>query len=326
MVLYAVDDIVDAGRATWRLLVPFELGTWLRFAVIAFFIGGVGATNAGPQFSGATPMPGEPAVGDLPVITEQVWLAILAAVGLVLALVLILLFVGAVMEFVFVESLRTERPRIRAYSRRHWRQGFRLFQFRLALALLTIAAVTAVVAPVAFTAWSGGSDAVIAALLLALPVLAVFFVAVAVVNGFTTVFVVPIMLRRDCGVRAGWRALWRSVKTDWKQYLAYMVLGAVLSFVLGVLVTLATVVVFVVLLLPFGLLFGVAAAVFLLFEPAGIAAFAVVGLLFGVALLVAVALVNVPAQAYLRYYALFVLGDIDPAFDVVSDQRAAVRE
>jgi len=38
------------------------------------------------------------------------------------------------------------------------------------------------------------------------------------------------------------------------------------------------------------------------------------------------ALVQVPVQAYLRYYALLVLGDVEPEFDLVPDQRAAVRE
>jgi hypothetical protein len=42
--------------------------------------------------------------------------------------------------------------------------------------------------------------------------------------------------------------------------------------------------------------------------------------------LVVAALVGMPVQAYLRYYAMLVLGDVDPDLDLIPDQRAAVRE
>jgi len=47
---------------------------------------------------------------------------------------------------------------------------------------------------------------------------------------------------------------------------------------------------------------------------------------FGLAVLVLTLFVSVPVQTYLRYYALFVLGDTNDAFDVIADRRRAVRE
>jgi hypothetical protein len=35
--------------------------------------------------------------------------------------------------------------------------------------------------------------------------------------------------------------------------------------------------------------------------------------------------VQVPVHTYLRYYALLVLGDVEPDLDLVPDQRAAIR-
>ena len=48
-------------------------------------------------------------------------------------------------------------------------------------------------------------------------------------------------------------------------------------------------------------------------------------LLFGLALIAVAALVQVPIVVYLRYYALFVLGDTEPDFDVITERRNSVR-
>jgi hypothetical protein len=51
----------------------------------------------------------------------------------------------------------------------------------------------------------------------------------------------------------------------------------------------------------------------------------VLGLMYVVVVFVVTLLVRVPFQTFLRYYALFVLGDTNPDFDVIPDARAAVR-
>jgi len=58
----------------------------------------------------------------------------------------------------------------------------------------------------------------------------VFLIGVlyALVSGLTTVFVVPLMIQADSGVLAAWRRLWGSIKTAWKQYLAYVVIAFLL--------------------------------------------------------------------------------------------------
>lgn len=106
----------------------------------------------------------------------------------------------------------------------------------------------------------------------------------------------------------------------------YAVIGFVLSATGGVVVSILVAVGVLVLLLPFGLLLALGFAVFILAEPIGIAVLAVVGLLFLLAVLAVVAVAGVPVVTYLRYCALLVLGDIEPAFDLVPEQRAAVRD
>lgn len=46
-----------------------------------------------------------------------------------------------------------------------------------------------------------------ALLLLLIPVVILVATAAGLVNGFTTVFIVPVMVLEDCGVLAGWRRL-----------------------------------------------------------------------------------------------------------------------
>lgn len=52
--------------------------------------------------------------------------------------VLLFAFVGSVMEFAFVESLRSEEIHVRRYWTRYWRRGARLFGFRVGLGLVAL--------------------------------------------------------------------------------------------------------------------------------------------------------------------------------------------
>lgn len=63
------------------------------------------------------------------------------------------------------------------------------------------------------------------AFLVGIPMVFLIGVLYALVSGLTTVFVVPLMIQADSGVLAAWRRLWGSIKTAWKQYLAYVVIA-----------------------------------------------------------------------------------------------------
>jgi hypothetical protein len=169
--------------------------------------------------------------------------------------------------------------------------------------------------------------AVAAVVLLLVPMFFVLALVVGLVSGFTTAFVVPIMIKRDCGVLSGWRRLWPTITANPWQYLAYAVSAFFLSIIGGILIAIATGLLALALLIPFGLLFAVGVGVLVFVaEPLGIGVLVVVGLLFGLSILIVAALVQVPVLAYLRYYALLVLGDIDPDLDLIPEQRAGVRE
>ncbi|MBX0296195.1 DUF7544 domain-containing protein [Haloarcula nitratireducens] len=331
MTLYALEDIDDALDATRTFLFPIDRTRWIKLAVIVFFVGGPVANFNFSQYN----VPAEQGPGGVPPIPEigtNVVLLVAAVVLVALLVGLALMLVGSIMEFVLVESLRHESVAIRAYWDRRWRQGVRLFGFRLLVNGLVLGSFVVLFAlfvlPALFDI--GPSAAPVGGLslvgfLLLLPVIVVLALVVGVVDTVTTTFVVPVMVLEDRTVLGGWRRLWPTMTGQPWQYLAYLVANFVLAIVTGLLVAIATGLAALLLLIPFGLLGLLGLLLFFLFAPLGIGVLAVVGVLFVLALLTVAALVQVPVVTYLRYYALLVLGDIAPEFDLISERRAAVR-
>ena len=334
MTLYALQDIDDAIDATRSFLWPFDLGRWLKLAVVVFFIGGSGGSSVNPgQFSNTASTDSPPMdPGTMPSLSEITnalgtteWLLVAGAVALIVLLVLVLSFVSAVMEFVFVESLSRERVAIREYWRGWWRAGGRLFGFRLVVGLLSLTVAGGAILAALWPLLEGGGGFSVAALLLAIGVALVVTLVSSLVNGFTTQFVVPVMITGNLTVLGAWRRFWPTMVGQWKQYLAYVFLRLVLSIAVAVVVGVVSALGALVLAIPFGVLALLGAAVLTVSQVAGWAVILLAGALFVVTLLVLSLFVSVPVQTFLRYYALLVLGDTEAAFDLVDEQRQAIR-
>ncbi len=325
MALHAAQDIGDAFTVTREFLTPIEIRRWIKLAVVVFFIGG-GASVPNVQFdvpTGPEQIPAE----EIPVILPtEMATAIVAVVAAAVALGIVFAIVGAIMEFVFIESLRTGTVSIRRYWSQRWRQGLRLFGFRIAIGLPMLAIGLGWMALFLLPLFSGIADPIvpIGVFLLGLPVLFVVGLLYALVSAFTTVFVVPIMIKNDCGVLAGWRPLWGSIKREPKQYLAYAVIGFLLTIAAGILVSVLVGIGAIALLIPFGVLAALTYVTVSLSSMLGVAVIASLGVVFLVAVLTLWALIQVPVVAYLRYYALLVLGDIEPSLDVIPERREAI--
>jgi len=156
----------------------------------------------------------------------------------------------------------------------------------------------------------------------------VFLIGVlyALVSGLTTVFVVPLMIQADSGVLAAWRRLWGSIKTAWKQYLAYVVIAFLLTVAAGIIASIVVGIVAIVLLIPILIVAAITHVTVSLSSTVGIAVLVALALLFGLSMLVIWTLAQVPVVTYLRYYALLVLGDIEETFHIPSDRQLSRRE
>lgn len=328
MALHAVDNVQRAFGVTREFLTPIDARRLSKLAVVAFFVGG-GVSLPSVQFNASTPSEGIPVnglSGALPGSLPADPLVIVAAlVGAGVLLGALFAFVGAVMEFVLIESLRTGEVSIRRHWRRRWRQGLRLFVFRVAIGLPMLAGVLGWLALVFVPLFTGRDPAIpFVAFFVGIPVLLVVGVVYGLVSGFTTSLVVPLMIRFDSGVIAAWRRLWRSITAAWKQYLAYAVIAFLLTVAVGLVASIAVGLVAVLLAVPFVLVAAVTHVAVSLSSTVGIVVLVGLGLLFGVTTLAVWALAHVPVVTYLRYYALLVLGDVDESFDLVSDWRDAV--
>ena len=180
---------------------------------------------------------GPPGGFPMPPIGRRVWLLVAVIVAAVLLLAILFLLVGSIMEFVLIESLRQGEVTVRRYWNRRWRQGVRLFGFRLVIGLLVFGSVvvTAALFLLPVVVETGPANAVstdgfsIVAFLLLVRALLILAILVGVINGFTTVFVVPVMTIQIVAI-ASWRRLWPTITANPWQYLAYAV-GGVISVV-----------------------------------------------------------------------------------------------
>lgn len=337
MSLHAFDDISDALDATRAFLFPFDRTKWLKLAVIVFFVGGLGAQfPSGFNYGGGSgdfDGGGSP-VGELPPwVAENVWLIVGGILAAFVLFVLLMMLISSVMQFVFLEALRGDEVHVRAPFREHFGKGLRLFGFQVVVVAAILAPVAAFGAWLADGALNGTIDpgTVLAVLFLGLPFYLVYAFVLGLTSNFTNTFVAPVMLLESRGVIAGWRRFWTTLRREWKEYLAYLVMSWVLGFIAAIALGIAVALAVLVLLIPFGLV-GAATVVGALALGQSTAAaivwwvFAFEVLLFGLAALVATALIAVPVQTYLRYYSLLVLGDTEEAFDVIPERRAAVRE
>jgi MFS family permease len=331
MTLYALQDIDDAIAATRSFLWPFDFGRWLKLAFVVFFLGGTGSANPA-QFGNTTSSttPSDP--GQLPSLSEIVnsltpteWAIIGAIVGAIILIGVGFAFVGAVMEFVFVESIRRERVSIRSYWGERWRQGGRLLGFRLVVGLLSLVVAGGAIAAAAWPLLTGNGSFSVVLLLLAIGVAFVVAIVSSLVNGFTTQFVVPVMIAENRTVLAAWRRFWPTLTSQWKQYLVYVFVRFVLSIAVGLVVGIVTFVGMLVLAIPFVIVGVGGVALLSVSEIAGGALIAITIALFILLLFVLALLLSVPVQTFLRYYALLVLGDTEAAFDLVDEQRQAIR-
>lgn len=331
--MHATSDVEDAVTATRQFLWPFEWSKWWRLALVALFLGG-GTGVSPPSFQPPTtgdappvapPGPAEPGVPFETIPPDLLALAVV--IGIAAAIVgLLFAVLGAIMEFVLVESLRTERVTVRRYIGRRWRQGVRLLVFQVALGVLTFLVAGGLVAlglaPVIL------ADAAVlsgALLLIAVPVALMVVLLAGAVFVFTSSFVVPTMVVEDCGVLDGWRRFWPVLRRSWKEYLAYALVYVGLLIVAGIAAGIVIGIGFVVLAIPFGALGFLGVALLGTAGVAGLAFLAVVGVLFLLAVIALFAFVQVPIVTFLRYYSLLLLGDTEQTLDLIAERRATVR-
>ena len=302
-------NITEAGSLTRTYLTALGAGGWLKLGIVVLFLGGIGVGNllsnvpVNPEL-----LPEDGAPGALE--------AVAAAVAVGVAVYVVFGLLAAVFEFVFVGSLRSRRLPLRASFRANLRPGVWLLVFRTAIWLATFAAAGGVgwlltggvtdPAAIETLQWVAiGSVAVVAV------------IGVTAVDTLTNVLVVPIMLQENRGPLGGWRRLGSAMAGRWSHGLAVLAVAWVVGIALWLVLLGVGFVVSIIGLLAFVVLASALTELHGAFEPV-----MVVVLIAGIlAYQYLVALVTAPVRSYVRYYGLLVLGEADPALDLLADRR-----
>ena len=309
---YALGEISGAVDRTKNLLWPFQWGIWLRIALIALFISGGGGFNIpGSSFNDASDTGIAP--GSLPDLGADTLGIILFIAGVILLLALIWMFIGSILQFVFVDCLTSGQVLLTRTFKERSGKGLRLFLFNIGLTLvfLFIIAVLALIflLPMISGAPPGNAMAFGTVLLFVL-LLLVLIIPFALIALITTDFVVPVMIRDDCGLIAAWRQVVRILTSGWKEGVVYVLAKFVLGIAAFILMAIVLLIAVLITAIPFVILGFLLAVVF-----KGMNVMFLLLLIPFVLLVVLEALlIDVPIVTFFRYYSLQVLGKLDATY------------
>jgi len=293
---YAFSGIDDAIERTKSLLWPFNWSIWWRIAVISLFTGGFGGFNFPTSYNtdAGTPEMSQIFSGLSGLSDILLWLI---AVLIIIAVIFSIL--SSIFQFVFVKFLSEKEFRLKNYFVENTGKGLRLFGFWAAM----IIAVVAIVALFVFLAFSTAKGA---GLLLFIPAICIFLLLillVAIIALFTVDFVVPIMIKDDCGVIEGWKKCWRLLRDNLSQSFIYLIMKIIISIVVSILLIIAAVIVMILVGIPFlalALLAGIGLGISLLHITLLV--------LYLIIIIPLLLIISVPFNTFIRIYSLEVLG------------------
>ena len=303
---YAFSGIDDAIEKTKSLLWPFNWSIWWRIAVISLFTGGFGGINF--PFSPSSysqPFDSTQAFTGMPGLLPGIILLLIAAL---LLIAVVFAFLSSIFQFVFVRCLSENEFMLKKYFVENIGRGLRLFAFWI---VLFLAAGVSALALFMFALAAGGAFSA----LLIIPAIGIFLLIlllVAIIALFTSDFVVPIMIKDECGVIEGWKKCWGVLRASLSQSLVYLVMRIVISIVVAIILVIISVLVLIAIGIPFLAVFILSGAVFGL-SPLNITLL----ILFLVIAIPVLLVICVPFNTFLRVYSLKVLGKMEERYNLI---------
>jgi hypothetical protein len=302
--MYAFSRLDGAFQRTKSLLWPIKWGVWLRLALIALFVGG-GVSF--PNTSGYTFGEGDLPPGFAESLPEIAPLIVAAFVA-VLAIALIWWIIGTVLQFVFVDMLRTGDIHIRPFFGERLGKGVRLFLFEAVLALILVLAMMALIFMLVGLGGPGIGVAAPLMILVFIPFILIAALLFGIIFFLTTDFVVPIMIHEDCGHR-GLARLFGVMSGQFWQPIIYIVTRLILGLIAAIVQAVIVILALLIIAIPF-VLIGI---VLLAAIQAGNFTLLLALLIPYLIIAIPVALlIAVPFVTFLRYYGLLVLEGLAP--------------
>ncbi|MDO9539487.1 MAG: hypothetical protein Q7J09_05735, partial [Methanocalculus sp.] len=147
---YAFTELDRAIQVTRDLLWPFNKGVWLRLALIALFVGWGGGGFPQTTWSSDNDFPGEIFTGFQTSGISDYFGIILAVVLAMVAIGLVYMLIGSILQFVFVDCITTKNVSISQYFRPRAEKGARLFLFQIGISVILVFALLAAFIPLFF--------------------------------------------------------------------------------------------------------------------------------------------------------------------------------
>jgi hypothetical protein len=316
----ALDAISPAFQHTrQQLLEPFRLSQWARLALVGLLAGelssggGCGNPFPGPHGVGTHHIPSGMAVANPMLFAAAI--GALVVFGLLLAVLFV--YVNSVMRFILFDSVVEKRCRIRQGWHRRQPAGWRYFGWQILLFLASAVGLTILVGvPVAFALAMGWlahpGDHVLALVLGGIVLfflLCGFLVSLGVVAVLTKDFVVPQMAIEDIGAFEAWRRLLSMMNREKLGYAGYLAMKVVMAVAAAVIMSMATFIVFLLILIPVG---GIGVVAVLGGKAAGlswnlytITIAVVVGSMLVGAILYVFSLISVPVIVFFPAYSVY---------------------
>lgn len=301
---------------------PFNLKKWLALGFVSLLAGSAGGGPGGRFPCGSS----EPNTREIDQALQ--WMAahwgIIAAAGAIFVILLFVLYwLGSIFRLVYTEQVAKDSYAIKEPFARLKSLGTSLFLWLAGFGFAFIAAAGILVGlPVglAFGLNAAGWVQVVAAAWGVIAFLAILLIFI-IVNIFAIELVSGVMYTRGVRVLEAWRLLLPRLKENIGQTALYLLLIFAFCIGLAILSIFAAFIVLMVMLIPFGGVFLLAALIGksagLVWNAATISIAAFYGAIFFAAYIYVFSCVLQPAVVFLRAFSLAVLGQMDESFATV---------
>jgi len=326
---YAIDAVDRAfSRTKKALFEPFDFWKWVKFAIIVFFVGGLGSNYGGSgtnyqadpsDFGSDFPNiePGE--ITDLP--SDTSWpglnyiesvspLAIIAAAVIFFILfILVFSYIASVMEFVFVEALVRNEVHLRSYFRKFMGRGFNLLLIRLVISLIIIVLFVLALLPFIPIFSTESPDLAVPALVGGLFWIFGVIILLALIGAVAGSFLslaIPLSIYRETGIISAFRMVYRNFRKSWQELLVYWFIRVALGIGIGILAFVLFVLLALVLVIVFLIIDGILYFLFSTFASESILLIILIPVVLAELLLIFATLLilSVPLAVFLKYHLL----------------------